>query len=274
MAASECLGGSAERVLPLAVSIELLHSAGLIMDDLQEQRTRRRGLASMHLVYGKGTSVNLGNYMSFLPLHILANTTFPQSTRHRFLSATIEENTKLGVGQCLHIEWAKRPELPSVEEYLFMMQHRSATHARLAMKLAAYAHAASQTTTHQLVAYAEHIATACQLMDDLCNLTTQSEDRAYLGEDITLGQRSAILIRAVAQSANRSRLVEILNSKTSDLALVEEALDIISRTDALEWTKQLARDYVERALRCVEDLSNGGVLKEFAEKVTSVRSVP
>lgn len=136
MAASEGLGGSAERVLQLAVSSELLHSAGLIIDDLQEQRSIGRGLVSMHLAYEKGTPVNLWNYESFLPLHILANTTFPQSTRHRLLSAAIEENTKLGVGQCLHIEWAKRPELPSVEEYFFMMQHRSATTARLAMKLA------------------------------------------------------------------------------------------------------------------------------------------
>jgi hypothetical protein len=60
MAASEGLGGSAERGLPLAVSIELLHSAGLIMDDLQEKRSRGRGLASMHLVYGKGPQLTSG----------------------------------------------------------------------------------------------------------------------------------------------------------------------------------------------------------------------
>jgi hypothetical protein len=51
--------------------------------------------------------------------------------------------------------------------------------------------------------------------------TEYAKGRSYLGEDITEGKRSVIIIRAVAQSSHRQRLTDILNMKTSDLGLVE-----------------------------------------------------
>lgn len=249
-AVAEGLGGTAEEMLPLAVSLEVLHGASLVIDDVEDRSQMRRGKPCIHLLHGEPTAISVGNYMFFLPLTVISNSSFSDEIKLKLLGAATQEIVKLTVGQGLDIRWATKQITPSIEDYLFMIECKTSVIVRLAVKLASIAHNADHTVSDQLVCYAENLGAAFQIKDDLLNLESEeyAKGRSYLGEDITEGKRSAIIIRAVKQSSQSSRLIEILNMKTSDLSLVNEALQIIKTTDALSWSNELAEKHICRAL--------------------------
>jgi geranylgeranyl pyrophosphate synthase len=60
----------AEQVDRVAASLELLHAGSLIIDDIQDGSTVRRGAASVHLVYGVPRALCTGNWLYFAPLRL------------------------------------------------------------------------------------------------------------------------------------------------------------------------------------------------------------
>lgn len=257
MIVSEGLGGTAESVLPMAVSLEILHCASLVIDDIQDKSKFRRGQPSLQELHGDATAINIGNYMLFLPFVLINRAAFSDIARLNMLDAAAQEMAKMTIGQGLDIQWATEKALPTLENYLFMINCKTSVIVRLAVKLAAYANAAPESVLNDLVEFSDNIGCAFQIKDDLLNLesTEYAKGRSYLGEDITEGKRTAILIRAVDQSPHKQRLLDILQMKTSDPGLVSEALEIIRSTDALEWAQSLANDLVDRGLQSLKKCS-------------------
>lgn len=249
-AVSEGLGGTVEETLPLAMSLEVMHTASLVIDDVEDKSQVRRGKPCLHLLHNEATALNVGNYMFLLPLLVISKSSFPDPVKLKLMEVMNLEMVKLTVGQGLDIKWAQLRTMPTMEEYLFTVECKTSVMVRLAVKLASIANNASESVTAQLVNYAELIGAAFQIKDDLLNLGSVEyvKGRSYFGEDITEGKRSAIIIRAISQSAHSCRLIDILNMCTTDQVLVSEALDIIRGTDALEWAKNLVEDYAKRAI--------------------------
>mmetsp|Transcript_20262 Transcript_20262/g.37825 ORF Transcript_20262/g.37825 Transcript_20262/m.37825 type:complete len:354 (+) Transcript_20262:432-1493(+) len=271
MVVSEGLGGTAEEALPLAVVLETLHSASLVLDDVEDNSTVRRGKPCLHLIHGEASAVNIGKYMFFLPYSLIRHSNFPEQVKQKMLKAVTLEMTRLELGQGLDIQWASKNIMPSLENYLLMIECKTSIIVRLAVKLASISNRANSYITDQLVNFSEDIGAAFQIKDDLLNLESQeyAAGRSYLGEDITEGKRTAIVIRAFDQSPHRDRLVEILNKRTSDQALVKEALEIIRSTDALQWSKKLADDRIEKALASLKNCSLTRDAESFLERMAT-----
>mmetsp|Transcript_22519 Transcript_22519/g.40582 ORF Transcript_22519/g.40582 Transcript_22519/m.40582 type:complete len:349 (+) Transcript_22519:7160-8206(+) len=266
MALSEGLGGTAERVLPLAVSIELLHNGTLLVDDLQDKRPVRKGKPATHQNYGTATAINLRSWLLFLPLHIIQGLTLPEPIRYSLVNQVIENHSRHAVGQALDLQWHREGVLPTSEEYLYAVKEKVAIIPKLAVVFATSANSASSEVTQQLLSYGENLGIAYQLREDSPG---KIDDRGFIGEDITEGRRTAIAIRAAASSPRRDRFLEILKSKATDAAVVAEALDIIRGTDALEWNQGLAREYADRALASLRTTHLQPSGNDFLEKLAN-----
>jgi geranylgeranyl diphosphate synthase, type II len=72
LATSEAAAGSAERALPLAVALELVHTFSLVHDDLpaMDDDDERRGRPSLHVAFGEGTALLAGDALLAEALHI------------------------------------------------------------------------------------------------------------------------------------------------------------------------------------------------------------
>jgi len=77
-----------------------------------------------------------------------------------------------------------------------------------------------------------------------------------VGEDIHEGKRSLMVIHSLKSSPKKKsdRLLEILNSKTSDPKIIKEAIDIMKASNSLEYAKQQAKDIVSNAWNEIEPL--------------------
>jgi geranylgeranyl pyrophosphate synthase len=274
----EALGKKREECIDFAIIPEVVHNGTLIVDDIEDTSELRRGKPCTYRIYGVDIAVNAGNAMYYLPLLPLMEKkdTIPAEKLRDVYEIYVQEMINLSMGQAMDIAWhrglAKANEV-SEEDYLQMCAYKTGTLARMAAKLAAALACAEKDLVKKLGRFAESIGVAFQMQDDILDLTGTefAKKKGGLGQDITEGKRTLMVIHTlkVATPKDRKRLVEILNTHTSDQALRDEAIALIQKYGSIEYTKQKAQKMVADSWKKVDKLLKPSAgkekLKAFAE---------
>eukprot|EP01112_Ceratiomyxa_fruticulosa_P018471 TRINITY_DN5906_c0_g1_i1.p1 TRINITY_DN5906_c0_g1~~TRINITY_DN5906_c0_g1_i1.p1 ORF type:complete len:378 (-),score=68.05 TRINITY_DN5906_c0_g1_i1:105-1238(-) len=259
---AEALGGKEEDVIDLCCISEIVHNGTLVVDDIEDNSTTRRGKPCLHLIYPLDVSINAGNAMYFLPLVVLRDRKgkVPDKVLLKCYELYGEEMAKLHVGQGLDIIWhqsqnyskEKRVEVkdPSVDQYLQMCAFKTGTLARMSVLLAAYLCNAEDSQAKALGRFAEAIGVAFQIQDDILNIVGEEKftaGKGGAGEDIHEGKRTLMVIHALENSPKADRLREILDSHPTDQKIIDEAISILVECGSVEFSKKYAKKIIEDA---------------------------
>eukprot|EP01088_Endostelium_zonatum_P021123 TRINITY_DN8138_c0_g1_i1.p1 TRINITY_DN8138_c0_g1~~TRINITY_DN8138_c0_g1_i1.p1 ORF type:complete len:391 (-),score=122.02 TRINITY_DN8138_c0_g1_i1:47-1219(-) len=258
MLVAEALRGDLDLIKPLLVLCEVVHNGTLVVDDIEDSSLLRRGKPCLHITYGVDVAINAGNAMYFLPtviLHQLRNTLPPQLLLSAYELYT-QELINLHFGQGSDIAWHNSLcAFPNSQQYLQMCAYKTGTLARLSAKLSALFSGASNEQIEAIGKFAESIGVAFQIQDDLLNLRGGSVavGKGGVGEDITEGKKTLMVIHRVEQGGEGAkRLREIIDKKTSDPALIGEAIDLMEKGGSMEWAEKEGKRIVEEAWAGVE----------------------
>ena len=245
-AACAAVGGDISLAASAASAIEHFHSAALIHDDIADEATLRRGEPCMHLTEGLGIAINTGDLaLSMVNGAVMKDPLLTDAQKVRVVTELIDMTRRTIEGQALDLGWARDERYDiTPEDYLCMATHKTA-HYSGAVPLAVGAIVGGGTEA-QITALREYgLATglAFQIQDDLLNIEGDAE---VVGKDfcsdITEGKRTLMVVHALKHSSNRERLIEILSSKTTDLAQLTEAVSIMREAGSLDY----ARDYASK----------------------------
>jgi geranylgeranyl pyrophosphate synthase len=147
-----------------------------------------------------------------------------------------------------------------------MCIYKTGTLARMAAKMAAVLAGASDDTVERMGKFAESIGVAFQIQDDILDLIGKkfAKKKGGLGQDITEGKRSLMVIHTLekAKPADKKRLLKILNMHTTDQKLRDEAIGIIKKYAAIEYSKELARNMIEESWKEIDRLLQPSDAKE------------
>eukprot|EP01124_Arcella_intermedia_P032867 TRINITY_DN774_c0_g1_i1.p1 TRINITY_DN774_c0_g1~~TRINITY_DN774_c0_g1_i1.p1 ORF type:complete len:451 (-),score=78.11 TRINITY_DN774_c0_g1_i1:342-1511(-) len=259
---TEVLGGREDIVLPMAALCEMAHNGTLMIDDVEDDSKLRRGKECIHLLYGVDIAINAGNALYFLPLLIFKEYREQKKVSDEVLLKCYElysqELLNVHLGQGLDIHWHQGKKNPGAQEYLQMCAYKTGVLARLSARLGALLSGASPDFIQSIGKFAESIGVAFQIQDDLLNISGEEFAKKIdiMGEDIHEGKRSLMVIHSLetAPEHKRNRLIEILDSKTSDALIIKEAIDIMKSTNSLVHSKQVASDIISNAWKEIEPL--------------------
>ncbi len=274
----EALGKEPDWCLDFAIIPEVVHNGTLVIDDIEDSSEVRRGNPCTYKIFGLDIAVNAGNAMYYLPLLPLMEqrNAIPAERLRDVYEIYVQEMINLSMGQAMDIAWHKglaNADALTEKDYLQMCAYKTGTLSRMAAKLAATLSGAEKELVEKLGSFAESIGVAFQMQDDLLDLTGKefSQRKGGLGQDITEGKRTLMVIRTleVASQKDKKRLIEVLNMHTSDQKLRDEAIAIMQKNNAMEYVKNKANSMVEDSWREVDELlkpSEGKEkLKTFAE---------
>lgn len=274
----EALGKKPDDCLDFAVIPEVVHNGTLIIDDIEDSSELRRGKPCTYKIFGLDIAVNAGNAMYYLPLLPLMakKSELPAETVRDIYEIYAGEMINLSMGQAMDITWHRGiadADKLSEQDYLQMCAYKTGTLARMAAKIAAVLAGASSELVEKLGRYAESIGVAFQMQDDILDLTGKefAEKKGGVGQDITEGKRTLMVIYTLkkASSADRKRLIQILNMHTSDQVLRNEAIALMQKYGAIDYVKQTATRIVEESWNEVDKLLPASAAKEklkaFAE---------
>jgi len=120
----------AERAVAIGKIVQMLHTASLLVDDIEDNSRLRRGIPATHLVYGIPWTINSGNYVYFQAMAQCTKLGHPKAVEY-----FLEEMLKLHVGQGYDIYWRDCNTCPTEAEYMQMVMDKTGGLFRLAVKL-------------------------------------------------------------------------------------------------------------------------------------------
>lgn len=284
-----------ERVFAeIGSAISILHDSSLLIDDIEDVSTVRRGQTCAHIKYGVPLTINAGNLMYFEALKRVSTSLPALWLQHNgnsnnlnvqidVYTILVDEMVNLHVGQGLDIYWrdnlAKiwKNELPSVAEYLDMVMNKTGGLFRLSVRLLAF-FSSGEFELSKLIALANLMGIIYQVRDDYLNLIDKRylEMKGMAGEDLVEGKLSLPILHAMANAHGSTPVHELLLELTTEERLkhpekVAAAITYLRECGSLAYTYNLLKSYEAKALAILAASSGDtGALKLIVEHLADV----
>lgn len=247
--ACEAVGGDPKKAQRSAAAIEHFHTAALIHDDIEDGAETRRGEPALHIKEGEAIAINAGDLsLSLVTGSVVKDDLLEDKVKLRVLRELIDMTTRTIEGQALDIGWARDGRFDlKIDDYLLMARHKTGFYSgAIPLAVGAIIGGAEEKTIEAFRSYGMAAGLAFQIQDDLINLIGDDASKDYR-IDITEGKRTLCVIHALNTSDEASRLHEILEMRTSDPALLEEAVSIMQRSGSIEYAREYAIALVLKA---------------------------
>ena len=186
IAAAEAMGATSPAVLPVASSLELIHTYSLIHDDLpaMDNDDFRRGRLTNHKVFGEAMAILAGDALLTLAFDLCSREDLVDGMEPARQVRIIQElaigSGHIGMvgGQVFDIQAENRDiDLATLQT---IHRHKTGMLIRSAVRMGALVGGASPKQLEQLTGYGEDVGLAFQIADDVLNVTGTREE---LGKD-------------------------------------------------------------------------------------------
>jgi geranylgeranyl diphosphate synthase type II len=222
IAAAEALGAKTAGLLPIAGTLELIHTYSLIHDDLpaMDNDDFRRGRPTCHKVYGEAIAILAGDGLLNLAFEVLSEPRQLKSVPPNRLIAIIREiATASGVsgmvgGQVVDMESEGRDiDFPTLE---YIHTHKTGALIRASVKVGSLYARAGKRQLKALTRYGEMVGLAFQIADDILDITGKQEEIGKdVGSDIKKGKKTFPSFYGLGES--RRRAVEVVDKAVAAL---------------------------------------------------------
>lgn len=228
----------------IATSIETLHNATLIHDDIIDESGMRHGRPSIQTKYGKHIAVYAGDYLFALSLTLLSENA--QSLHSVIADGKTMQN--ILVGETEQYNNAYNINI-SEKEYLNQIKGKTGVLFGLACFIGAYESGIKVTKALKAKQFGEYLGQAFQLRDDILDYTTTSSTfKKPVLLDVKDGIYSGPLIFAL-QNDNNNHLHELVKmGKDLTQDQLHEIENLVNHLGGVERAQKLADQYTEKAL--------------------------
>ena len=233
-------GTKQDDVMPLALAFELIHTATLVHDDINDEAQQRRGIPTIHAQAGQAKAVIAGDWL------------FVQGFG---LGGRYSEQIVSVIARCCaNIAVSEFHQLDHVlnlatspEDYLSIVKGKTAGPFASGCYAAGLVAGLDDEQAKALERFGMELGIAFQLVDDILDLRGDERMGKPRGADVYEGKMTLPLIHALTLShgTHRQRLSELIESFTDDD--FDELMDLLERSSSMEYAEILVRTHLERA---------------------------
>jgi octaprenyl-diphosphate synthase len=248
-----------------SISLEYLHAATLLHDDLIDDAELRRGQPVAHSIWGNATTILVGDFLLARALTIAAGTGNIEIIK---VVAGITENMSQGE---IH-QLSRKGDLSLSEtEYREVIWRKTAVLFEGACRSAALLAGASPDRIEALSTYGANLGLAFQMADDLIDYTSDTQALGKkAGADLREGKLTLPVIAALqaAGQRDRERMATIIGNPLFTIDDFEELKRLLEQYGGLEYTRDKAREHVliaKEALSKFQPSETTGILYDLAD---------
>ncbi len=270
---SEVVGGSIEGALKTAAAVELIHTFSLIHDDIMDQDEMRRGMPSVHTIWGEPMAILAGDIIFSLAFELITQThneDIPSERVVEALRTIVDACIKICEGQAFDMSFEGNFDVQE-EEYMNMIYKKTAALIAAATKAGAILGGGSKEQVKALAEYGRLIGMAFQIQDDYLDVVSEETDIGKpVGSDIVKGKMTLMVVHALSKASveDKESLISIL--KENSEKNVENAIKIFKKYGSINYTHNIALENVQKAkelLVIVEDSPSKEALSLLADFV-------
>ncbi len=254
LATSRMCGYRGDRHFALAASVEFIHTATLLHDDVVDESGLRRGRATANAVWGNKPSVLVGDFLFSRAFELMVEDgSLPVLAILSRASAVIAEGEVLQLVTSNDIETTE-------ESYLEVINAKTAQLFAAASQIGAVLAGRPKEEEDALEAYGRHLGMAFQLIDDMLDYSAlQAELGKTVGDDFHDGKITLPVVLALraADATEKEfwrRTLEDMDQQPEDLT---HAIELMRRHGTLTATLDRAREYGVAARRALAPFRDG-----------------
>jgi octaprenyl-diphosphate synthase len=243
LAAAQMCGYAGPYHVHLAATVEFIHTATLLHDDVVDESTQRRGRPTANLLWDNQSSVLVGDYLFSRAFQLMVETKNLQ-----VLDILANASATIAEGEVLQLSAAKN--LATTEEVYFkVIRGKTAALFAAAMEVGAVIADQDDKIVQALYDYGDALGISFQIVDDLLDYTGTKSTGKSIGDDFRECKLTLPVIKAVKMADNNELLFWkkcIVKGKqeTSDL---DHALEIMHRHNTLYETRVQALFWANKA---------------------------
>ncbi|MBS7609744.1 polyprenyl synthetase family protein [Candidatus Bathyarchaeota archaeon] len=261
--ACELLGGDPRRAPPVAAAVEILHNFTLIHDDIMDRDEFRRGLPTVHVLWGIPQAILTGDKLFAKVFKVLTDagkaSAIPSETILKIVDSLAQAALDICIGQTMDMLFGGRFEV-SEEEYLSMIRGKTAALAKASAEVGALVGGGSSSEVQCLAKFGEEAGMAFQIVDDILGLTANEKELGKpVGSDIREGKKTLIIIHAFSKASplQKARITRILGNRRATTEEIRQIIEELRALGSIEYAYRRSIEYSERAK---------GYLKSFPDK--------
>ncbi|MES2549892.1 MAG: polyprenyl synthetase family protein [Pseudomonadota bacterium] len=269
LAAARMLGYAGQDHVKLAATVEFIHTATLLHDDVVDESKRRRGRPTANLLWDNKSSVLVGDYLFARSFQLMVET-----GSLRVLDILADASATIAEGEVLQLTAAQ--DLATDERiYLQVIRGKTAALFAAATEVGGVIADASEAQTAALREYGDALGIAFQIVDDMLDYGgSATVIGKNTGDDFRERKLTLPLIKAVAKATPEerafwTRVIEKGDQNEGDLA---QAVVILQRHDAISACRADALAWAAKAKAAVNNLPEHplrDILAQLADFVVS-----
>lgn len=264
LAAAKLCGYTGRRHIGLATCVEFIHTATLLHDDVVDNSSLRRGLASANAVWGNKSSVLVGDFLFSRSFELMV-----EDGSLDVLRILSKASSTIAEGEVMQL--LTTSDLDTDEDaYLAVIRAKTAELFAAACEIGAVVADRPPAEAAALRSYGMNFGIAFQLIDDVLDYSAaQVTLGKTIGDDFRDGKVTLPVVLAYRrgdrdEQAFWRRTMADMEQKPGDL---DRAIGLLTRHDALADPVEQARTYGSQAEDALASFANGSVKRVLTELI-------
>lgn len=240
---AKCFGEVNDNTYRAATFIELLHSATLIHDDVVDDASERRGLASINALYKNKIAVLAGDYLLAKGMMIAL-----QNKEYQMLDMISEAVAKIGEGEISQLDKAKKMDV-SEDEYYQIIEKKTASLIASCCAIGAVSTNAGTQQVEAMRQFGTYAGIAFQIRDDFFDYQPDNISGKGFGNDIKEHKMTLPLIHLLKESSPVER--EVIKGKIllcgKKIRTIKQIIALANEKHSLEYCTEKMNEYIQKA---------------------------
>jgi octaprenyl-diphosphate synthase len=264
--AYKALGGrDVRRIVDIAAGFELIHSATLIHDDINDGGSTRRGRETVYKKFGLHNAIVTGDFL-FTKAFQLGGT-FDKTV----VDTTADACAALAEGEILQNRYRHKKDL-TIDTYLQVAERKTAQPIKAGAMVGGYLAGGSPEEVASLGKYGLDLGVAFQIVDDILDFTgDEKKTGKMVGNDLKEGNLTLPSLLAIKNSDEAKKaILAVISQEDPPVESVKSCARMVVKSGAIEKARGMGEYYCMEALGhlgCLPDTSYSKALREVVDKV-------
>lgn len=246
---ARALGFEGRERFELAATVEFIHTATLLHDDVVDESALRRGRQTANAMFGNAASVLVGDFLYSRAFQMMVSV-----DRMRVLDVLADATNVIAEGEVLQLMNMHDADL-EIDDYLRVIRFKTAKLFEASARLGAVLADAPPDIEAACASYGRAIGTAFQLVDDLLDYEGDASQLGKnVGDDLREGKPTLPLLAAMQRGTEQERELIRHAIEHGEVERLREIVEIVRRTGALDVTREAARHEAMLARQALDAL--------------------
>jgi len=244
-----------------ACSVELLHSATLVHDDVVDESYERRGAFSINALWKNKLAVLVGDYILAKGLLLQL-----EHKKYNFLHLISKAVQDMSEGEILQVKKSRKLDIDE-ETYFEIIRKKTASLIATSMAIGAASVTDDEEIPEKMYRIGQDAGIAFQIKDDIFDYQKKGTIGKPTGNDIKEKKITLPLLYVLKNSepAERKRILRLIKRKNKNRAVVEELIELVTQKGGLEYATQKMNEFKDKAVNELEEFPDGEARTSLVE---------